>query len=356
MPEEEKTLIYIELMSNTFKLIRWSGHWFPTRYLGIAAVFLSLDFWRSLIFISTIPLQMVPCIIDLILKIPDMPKVIMNGITTIYSIHALFRAVFMIMMGKSIWKIFKRFETCEGATAFHLIDKQLSQDATQKAFKSANKIFLIIIIGANVTGCLFTVTPFVISYEARAQKLQESSNNGTIPNVLVYEAWYPFDVSKFPVYQLTVLFQAFCGFIWINMVSTSDAIYLSVIIRAAEEFNVLQKMLTILSNINSTNITSESKMINTLLQDSGIKWPRDANILLHSWVHHHQLVLRNQEYVFNFCLWCGGVQRSVASAFGICWCHDKGSDCAIIGYKLFVRRNSSTVEFFLLLCKTIIKG
>lgn len=75
-------------------------------------------------------------------------------------------------------------------------------------------MFLVIIIGANVTGCLFTVTPFVMSYEARIQKLKESSTNGSIPNVLVYEAYYPFDISGFPMYQvrkILTFFNANCG-------------------------------------------------------------------------------------------------------------------------------------------------
>lgn len=82
------------------------------------------------------------------------------------------------------------------------------------------------------------------------------------------------------------------------MISTSDALYLSIIIRTIEEFNVLKKMLIIISNIKSQElinrkIEDNSKMIKNLLHSSDyIKWPEDANTLLNSWIDYHQRVLR----------------------------------------------------------------
>lgn len=75
--DKNKSTTYFQLMKNTFKLIRFTGHWFPTDdHLKNSRLHMILNFLRSFLFISTIPLQMIPCIIDLVLKIPDMPKVI----------------------------------------------------------------------------------------------------------------------------------------------------------------------------------------------------------------------------------------------------------------------------------------
>lgn len=49
----------------------------------------------------------------------------MNAISTLYSVHALFRVIFIIVMGKSIWNIFKKFENCNVPLPFRLIDNQV---------------------------------------------------------------------------------------------------------------------------------------------------------------------------------------------------------------------------------------
>ncbi|XP_046751355.1 odorant receptor coreceptor-like [Diprion similis] len=252
-------------MAKTFKYIRWSGHWFATGDLDANnPKLLSFEFVRSVILTLTIPLQVIPCIIDLVLKIPDMPKVIMNAISTLYGIQAFCRVIFV-------------------------------GNAASKAFKTSNRVFMAIFFGAHLTGCLFTVAPFVMSYEARIQKLRSLTWNGTIPQVLIYEAWYPFDISGFPVYQLTIMFQAFCGSVWINMTSTSDVIFLAIIIREAEEFNVLHNMLAILSNVDSHRVKEQSAQTirnNLIRHPSYTERSEDVNILLNSWIKHHQLVLR----------------------------------------------------------------
>ncbi|XP_046601969.1 odorant receptor coreceptor-like [Neodiprion lecontei] len=283
-------------MANTFKYIRWSGHWFPTDDLDANnPKFLSFEFFRSLILTLTIPLQVIPCIIDLVLKIPDMPKVIMNAISTLYGIQTFCRVIFIGVMRKDIWNIFKEFDNFQVPASFRLLRDQNGQNAASKAFKTSNTLFLGIFCVAQFTGCLFTVAPFVMSYEARIQKLKLLALNGTIPHVLVYEAWYPFDISRFPVYQLTIIFQSFCGCVWINMTSTSDAIFLAIIIREAEEFNVLHNMLVILSNVKTHRVKERSAQTirnNLVRHSSCTEWPEDPNILLISWIEHHQLVLR----------------------------------------------------------------
>lgn len=86
--KQKEASTFSGLMENVFKLIRWSGHWFPTTDADHSAnMYLSVDFWRSFIFISTLPLQLVPCISDLVLKIPDMPKVPWLRIEELYYSH-----------------------------------------------------------------------------------------------------------------------------------------------------------------------------------------------------------------------------------------------------------------------------
>ncbi|KAG8230606.1 Odorant receptor 3 [Ladona fulva] len=255
-------------MKKIILFFRLSGHWFPFQILEKCT-----SSKNGLVF----------CLIDLFNKLGHPQAAIKNVITTFYAIQTLGRVIFVAVRGTYIWQLLMSFG--REITEINAKDKQRT---TKKSFilmqNGENNdyflyIFLMIVLGANLTGIIFTITPFVISYShAYYQSTNSLPNETVIQRPLVFDAWYPFDMYNSPSYEMVLAIQALCGFVWINMMSSSDAIFLSILAKVLAEIRLLNlrtNKIQLLSNFR--DIETRNKLFMKLLKD---------------WVLHHQRIMK----------------------------------------------------------------